>query len=206
MKNRIKAAWKHPHTRAIIWTIIVFLVSGVASVALFCCCGAISAILASICAGCATGIVFYVITNIRNNEIRAINEEYEEAGKNYQIAGDIIHLCTDTIEGNEFSEERVKDICKRTNRLITYVSTLCFDAPKTTELIKDFSSEYVEQAKKASNTIEMLEKNETLDLTKDQVAAALMVIMDFCEATRSMLIKPWIKLMSEYAHLEKSVF
>ena len=206
MKNRMKDAWKHPHTQAIIWTIIVFIVSGVTSVALFSCYGAISAILASICAGCATGIVFYVITNIRNNEIRAVNEEYEEAGKNYQMAGDIMHLCTDTIAGNEFSEERVKDICKQTNMLISYVSTLCFDASKTTELIKDFSSEYVEQAKKASNTIEMLEKNETLDLTKDQVAAALMVIMDFCEATRSMLIKPWIKLMSEYAHLEKSVF
>ena len=206
MKNRIKDAWKHPHTRAIIWTIIVFLVSGIASVALFSCCGAISAILASVCAGCATGIVFYVITNIRNNEIRAINKEYEEAGKNYQMAGAIMHLCSDTIEGNEFSEERVKDICKKTNKLISYVSTLCFDAPKTTEIIKDFSSEYVEQVKKASDTIEMLEKTTTLYLTNDQMTAALMVIIDFCETTKSMLIKPWIKLMSEYAHLEKSVF
>ena len=115
MKNRIKDAWKHPHTRAIICTIIVFLVSGIASVALFSCCGAISAILASVCAGCATGIVFYVITNIRNNEIRAINEEYEEAGKNYQMAGEILRLCTDTMKGDSFPEPRIKDICKLTN-------------------------------------------------------------------------------------------
>ncbi len=92
MKTRMKVAWKHPHIRAIAWTVIVFLVTGVASVLLFECCGAISAILASISAGCVTGIVFFAITNIRNNELQGIKEEYEETGKQYHLARKTIKL------------------------------------------------------------------------------------------------------------------
>lgn len=204
MKMKSKSAWKYPHIRAIICTIFVMLVSGVASIALFNCYGAISAILASICAGCVTGIVFYVITNARNNEIWAIREEYEEAQRHYKEASRIMRLCFNVIE-NTSNEEAIEEICKSTKKLDTYMATICFDASRTTQIIKDFPPDYNEKAESASKAIVLLEESEKNDLDEKQIQKALAEVMLYCSTTKDILLEPWIELMRETAHLEKAV-
>lgn len=190
--KEIKRAWQYPHIRAIVWTIVLLVISGILSVLLFECCGAVSAIMASICAGCVTGIVFYVITNIRNNEIQSTKEEYIEADKNYQLARDIMHLCSDTIGSFPYPEGNIKSICTSTKKLLIYVGTICFDAPKTTRIIDDYPLEYEKRAEQATDAIEILEKTETDGYTEEQGNKALMDIMLFCEATKGILLKPRI--------------
>ena len=202
--EELKHAWKYPHIRAIVFTVIALILSGFLSIVLFNCCGAISAIMASICAGCVTGIIFYVITNSRNNEIQATKEEYEEADKNYQLARDIMHLCSDTIGSFPYPEKNIKDICSSTKKLLIYVGTICFDAPRTTRIIEDYTLEYSKRAEQATDAIDILEKAETDDYTEEQCNKALMDIMQFCEGTKSILLMPRIQLMSEVAKFEKS--
>lgn len=202
--KRIKNVWKYPHVRAIIWTIVVCIISGVLSIALIDCREAIAAILASICAGCVTGVAFYVITNKRNNEIRVTKEEYDEANKNYELARRIMHLCSDAITGVPDSEKNIKDICDLTSDLLTYMATLCFDAPKTTKIIKDYSKEYGEKTESAFKAIDELEKKALVPLDEDQINKDLGNIMLFCSATKGVLIEPWIQLMSDVDQLEKS--
>ena len=205
-KKDIKHIWQYPHIRAIAFVILIYIVSGFLSVILYGCCEAIAAIFASICAGCVTGIVFYVITNIRNNEIQATKEEYKEADKYYHLASTIIRLCSDTISSISCSEEKIRDICSSSNDLLTYISTLCFDAPRTTRIIKDYTSEYNKTVDSAFEAIKTLEKNITDEKMEKQCQKALMDIMLFCEATKGILLKPWIQLMSEVSQFEKSRF
>ena len=51
-----------------------------------------------------------------------------------------------------------------------------------------------------------VEKSEANEYTEEQGEKALMDIMLFCEATKGILIKPQIQLMSEVAKLDKSNF
>ena len=164
-----------------------------------------SSILASICAGCVTGIVFYVITNMRNNEILATKEEFEEANKNYVLARRIMHLCNDIIIGAPYVESKIKEICSLTNKLLTYMGTLCFDALRTTKIIKNYPKEYIKKTESALKAIEELEKNAIDTLNDEQVKNDLMDIMLFCSATTDVLIEPWIRLMSNVDQFEKSV-
>ena len=76
-KTICQKCFRRPHLRAIWWIVLAFLISGFLSIVIFQPCPAMSAILASICAGCVTGIAFYVITNLRNNEIQTTNEEFK---------------------------------------------------------------------------------------------------------------------------------
>lgn len=206
MIKRIRAAWKYSHIRAIIWTILVLIISGIASIALFNCCGALSAILASICAGCVTGIVFFVITNKRNNEIGEINEEFEETRRQCKEARRIKRLCKDAIENPHNSEETIEEICRSTKKLEIYMSTICFDAPKTTQIIKDYPPDYNELEESASKAIALLESSAENGLSEEQIKMALAEIMLYCSATEGILLKPWIHLMSEIKHLEEAVF
>ena len=64
-----------PHHKAMAWIVLILVVTGVLSVVIFYQSPAISAILASISAGCITGIVFYIVSNIRSNEIHATIED-----------------------------------------------------------------------------------------------------------------------------------
>ncbi len=205
MIKQIKRAWKYPHVRVIIWIMVIGIISGVLSIALYNCCGAVSSILASICAGCATGIAFYVITNKRNNEIQVTKEELEQAKKNYELARRIMHLCTDTITGSSDSESNIRDICSLTNKLLTYMGTVCFDAPRTTRIIKNYSKEYIEKTESAFKAIDELEKNAIETLNNEQIKKDLVDIMLFCSATKSVLIGPWTLLMSDVDQFEKSV-
>ena len=200
----IKHACTCPHIRAIAWIIVIFILSGFLTFILIDWREAAAATLASICAGCITGIAFYVITNKRNNEIQATKEEREEADKKYQLARDIMHLCSDTIGCYPYPEKNIKDICSTTKKLLTYVGTICFDAPKITKIIQDFPSEYNEKVEQAADAIDMLEKTEADGYTKEQGNKALMDIMEFCEATKGILLKPHIQLMLQAAKLEKS--
>ena len=96
--------WKcfgRPHLRAIWWIVLAFLISGFLSFVTFKPCPALSAILASISAGCVTGIAFYVITNLRNNEVQATNEEFKSIKEYIVLAKDAEHLGMHMIESIE---------------------------------------------------------------------------------------------------------
>ena len=66
IKNTCVQCKRYPHYRMILYISIITIVSGVLSICLFCSLPAVSALLTSICAGCITGIVFYILANVRN--------------------------------------------------------------------------------------------------------------------------------------------
>lgn len=72
IKNMCVQCKRYPHHRMILYISIITIVSGVLSICLFCSLPAVSALLTSICAGCITGIVFYILANMRNNEMNAM--------------------------------------------------------------------------------------------------------------------------------------
>ena len=66
IKNMCVQCKRYPHYRMILYISIITIVSGVLSISLFCSLPAVAALLTSICAGCITGIVFYILANVRN--------------------------------------------------------------------------------------------------------------------------------------------
>lgn len=204
MKMRVKDAIKYPHIQAIIIIVIAFAITTVGSILLFNSCGAISAILASISAGCFTGIVFYIVTNLRNNEIQGVNKELEKADEKYELAKKTMKLCRDSIENISNSKKRISNICRHTGTLIAAMSALCFDAPRTTKIIKDYPQDYAEKVKLADSAKELLQKEES-DLNEEEAKMALANIMLFCSATKGILLEPMLELMIENARLENSV-
>ena len=179
-----------PHHRAIGWIVLVFLISGFLSFATFEPCPAMSAILASICAGCVTGIAFYVITNLRNNEVQATSEEYNSIKEHITLTKDAEHLgmrIIESVEKNEDYRSELSNLKKYTNKLTVYMGTMFIDSPKTTKLIKDFPADYLEKVESLSAAFEYLE-SENEESEKEKAILHLLKIMQFCFATRSILL------------------
>lgn len=211
-KKQISKAYQkiknHPHYQAICWIIIILVISGILSVLSYEQCPAISAILASICAGCVTGIAFYVISNLRNNGKQATNEEYKSIKEHILLAKKTINLgisvINKVIEGNL---DYKSDICRMkdyTDDNILYMSTLFIDSPKATKLIKDFPEGYEEKIKALSLDFECL-LSEHNDLDNKQILLHLCSIIKFCSETRSILLVPSIELMNDVNFLEQAI-
>lgn len=197
-----------PHLRAIGWIFLVFLISGFLSFVTFKPSPALSAILASICAGCITGIAFYVITNLRNNEIRATSEEYKSIEEHIALTKDAEHLGMRMIESIEKDEDyrpELGNLKKYTDKLNIYMGTMFIYLPKATKLIKDFPADYTEKEESLSAAFEYLE-TENEESEKDKAILHLLKIMQFCVATRGILLEPMLELMEDVWSLEKSVF
>ena len=94
---------RYPHYRMILYISIITIVSGVLSICLFCSLPAVSALLTSICAGCITGIVFYILANVRNNEVNASREEWESLNEHYQIYQQTQKLCLTVVTNSDVS-------------------------------------------------------------------------------------------------------
>ena len=77
-KQKKKHAKPLPHICLWAWIILLMVASCALSLILFPIFPAWSAILASICAGCVTGIIFYLLTNMRNKVVLEEKEEYEK--------------------------------------------------------------------------------------------------------------------------------
>lgn len=207
-KTICQECFGRPHHRAIGWIVLVFLISGFLSFVTYNPFPAMSAILASICAGCVTGIAFYVITNLRNNEVQATSEEYNSIKEHITLTKDAEHLGMRIIESVEKDEDyrsELDNLKKLTDKLTAYMGTMFIDSPKTTKLIKDFPADYSEKVESLSAAFEYLEA-ENEEPEKDKAILHLLKIMQFCVTTRGILLEPMIELMKDVWSLEKSVF
>ena len=208
METICKKCFGRPHLRAIGWIVLVFLISGFLSFVTYTHYPAISAILASICAGCVTGIAFYAISNLRNNEIKATNEEFKSIKENIALARKAAHLCMQMIESIENDEDfrsELDNLKEYTKNLAVYMGTMFIDSPKTTKLIKDLPAAYAEKEESLSAAFQYLE-SEKEDFDKKQAVSYLLRILQFCVATKEILLEPEIELMNDVCSLEKSVF
>ena len=84
------------------------------------------------------------------------------------------------------------------------MATMFIDLPKATKLIKDFPPDYAEKEESLSAAFEYLE-SENKDLEKDKAMLYLLKVIQFCVATRGILLEPMLELMEDVWSLEKSV-
>ena len=92
-----------------------------------------------------------------------------------------------------------------TKNLAVYMGTMFIDSPKTTKLIKDLPAAYAEKEESLSAAFQYLE-SEKEDFDKKQAVSYLLRILQFCVATKEILLEPEIELMNDVCSLEKSVF
>lgn len=189
---------KRPHVRAILYAAIVFVITGAASIMIYERFGALSSILASISAGCITGIVFYMITNLRTNEIRATKEEHSELEKHYHLAQETVRLSAKALEQENRDIERIKS---NMDDLMMYMGCLFFDEPKTAALIKKVPAETKERFHEA---VSMLTSVSTVDknASEEDIKDYLLRSISFCSATQGILLEPLITMIYETNNLE----
>ena len=192
IKNMCVQCKRYPHYRMILYISIITIVSGVLSICLFCSLPAVSALLTSICAGCITGIVFYILANVRNNEVNASREEWESLNEHYQI-------CQQT--HSDVSKENIAQICANTRKLFRFMACLCVDLPRAARIIKDYPLDYLEHLKRADAAITDLE---TMQELSERTLKDMMDILPFISQTEGIIITPWIKLMENVVYLESS--
>ena len=198
LKVPIRDKLKRPHVRAILYTVIVFVVAGGAAIALYERNGAVSSILASISAGCITGIVFYMISNLRNNEIRATKDEYEELEKHYQLARQTTRLCVEALEQENRDIETIKS---NMNKLMMYMGCLFIDEPKTSSLVKKVPEE---TKQRYYDAVSVLTNATAVDENASEEALKEYLRQDisFCSAIQDLLLEPLITMMYEISNLE----
>ena len=120
---------RYPHCRMILYISIITIVSGALSIYLFRSLPAISALLTSVCAGCITGIVFYILANMRSNEMNASREEWESLNEHYEICRQTQKLCLAVVTDSDVSKENITQICANTRKLFRFMACLCVDLP-----------------------------------------------------------------------------
>ena len=99
---------RHKYRIAIFVIVAVLVITGALSLILYKYVPAVSALLASISAGCITGIVFYVLTNMRDNESRDITSESKDIESRYQLTRDTIKLCSVLLDDTQNNEAEQK--------------------------------------------------------------------------------------------------
>lgn len=201
IKNMCVQCKRYPHYRMILYISIITIVSGVLSICLFCSLPAVSALLTSICAGCITGIVFYILANVRNNEMNASREEWESLNEHYQICQQTQKLCLTVVTNSDVSKENIAQICANTRKLFRFMACLCIDLPRAARIIKDYPLDYLEHLKRADAAITDLETMQELSERKPK---GMMDILPFISQTEEIIITPWLKLMENVAYLESS--
>ena len=199
---------QRPHIKLVVYIIFLLVISGVLSLVLYDVSPAWSALFTSISAGCVTGIIFYLLVNIRNNELRDVKEEFEEAEKHRQISKKVIHMCLECIENNDLYTAHIPQIIDDFEELALYLSTLLYDCPRTIKLIKDFNKDFVEKYKETQVSISLLKdfssSNECL-YDNISIKHDLLQIISFCMQTENMLFEPMLELMKESCELDRSI-
>lgn len=197
-KNVLQKAKRFPHLRAQIIIVVLLLITGVLSFSLFDPFPAIAAILASISAGCITGIVFYILTNIRNNELLSTKEEFDSLDACWKKSKNIKRQCAEILQEKIYPQEIVDNIVRESKSLAVQMSTMCFDLPRATKVIADYPHEYLELSRKATEAVEKIEDGKIIS---DEL---LFDIMVWCSKTEDIIIPAWIALMKDTAYLENS--
>ena len=149
IKNMCVQCKRYPHHRMILYISIITIVSGVLSISLFYSLPAVAALLTSICAGCITGIVFYILANMRNNEMNASREEWEFLNEHYQICQQTQKLCLTVVTNSDVSKENIAQICADTRKLFRFMACLCVDLPRAARITKDYPLDYLGHLEKA---------------------------------------------------------
>ena len=201
IKNMCVQCKRYPHHRIILYISIITIVSGVLSICLFCSFPAVSALLTSICAGCITGIVFYILANMRNNEMNASREEWESLNEHYQICQQTQKLCLTVVTNLDASKENIAQICANTQKLFRFMACLYVDLPRAARIIKDYPLDYLGHLEKADAAITDLE---TMQELSERTLKDMMDILPFISQTEGIIITPWIKLMENVVYLESS--
>lgn len=192
-----------PHFRALIWAllILVLIFTGVLSILLYNHYPAYSAILASINAGCVTGIAFYLLANIRNREIYEENDEYETIEMYYKMAEETSSFCTQCVIWPERFQELFPQIKNNVNSLAFYMGTMFDSTPRVTKMIRKYPSDYYEEYVQVDSIIETA-SSQGKSFTSNEIAQ----ILDFCSQTKTILFAPMIELMKRTDKLSHSIF
>ena len=206
MKNKLLSFLQRPHV-CLFLIILLLLVSGGLSLAFYCQRPAWSAILASISAGCVTGIIFYILTNARSKELLEEREECESIKEHYELARETITLCTECEENPDACIELIPQIMQNANRLLTFMGVLFVAAPKTTALINDYPANYKSKTETAVNALGVLSSYTYTDnsISKDAAISALTPIIAFCAQTLDILFEPMVQLMQSSDRLNRSI-
>lgn len=204
IKNKLLTFLQHPHV-CLCLIVLLLLMSGGLSMAFYYQAPAWSAILASISAGCVTGIIFYILTNVRNKELLEENEEYESVKAHYEVARETIALCTECIEKPNACSELFPQIKQNMNKLLNYMGILFVAAPKTTVLIKDYPDDYSRKTEAAVNALGVFSTFTDNTIPKDAAISALNHIIAFCAQTLDILFEPMVQLMQDVDRLNRSI-
>ena len=192
---------RYPHCRMILYISIITIVSGALSIYLFRSLPAISALLTSVCAGCITGIVFYILANMRSNAMNASREEWESLNEHYEICRQTQKLCLAVVTDSDVSKENITQICANTRKLFRFMACLCVDLPRAARIIKDYPPDYLEHLKKADAAITDLE---TMQELSERKMEDMVDILPFIVQTEGIIMTPWLKLMENVTYLESS--
>ena len=196
---------RHKYRIAIFVIVAVLVITGALSLILYKYVPAVSALLASISAGCITGIVFYVLTNMRDNESRDITSESKDIESRYQLTRDTIKLCSvllDDTQNNEAEQKALEAIKNNVKELANYMGFLPNDSPKVYELIGNFPPEYSECMMKA---VEVVDSSNDIT-SREGKAALIQAVLPFCAETRNLLFEPRLELMLGINEFEQSKF
>ncbi len=204
-KQKKKHAKPLPHICLWAWIILLMVVSCALSLILFPIFPAWSAILASICAGCVTGIIFYLLTNMRNKVVLEEKEEYESIEKYNKLAKNTWDLCLECIVYPDTYKARISRIKQNVDELSIYMGTMFIDAPKTAALIEDFPADYVDKLSAAQQSIKVLSSFADNPASENDVIKAFIPIIRFCQDTHNILIEPMVELMCDADKLNRSI-
>ena len=194
---------RHKYRIAIFVIVAVLVITGALSLILYKYAPAVSALLASISAGCITGIVFYVLTNMRDNESRDITAESNNIQCRYSLTRDTINLCSvliDTNQNDESEQKTTEAIKNNVKELANYMGSLPIDSPKVYELIGKYPPEYSECMMKA---VEVVDSSNDLN-SREGKASLIQAVLPFCAETRKLLFDPMVELMIGINEFEKS--
>lgn len=194
---------RHKYRIAIFVIIAVLVITGALSLILYKYAPAVSALLASISAGCVTGIVFYVLTNMRDNESRDITAESKNIQSRYTLTRDTINLCSvllDTNQNDESEQKTIEAIKNNVKELANYMGSLPIDSPKVYELIGKYPPEYSECMMKA---IKVVDSSNDITSSEERITL-IQAVLPFCAESRKLLFDPMIELMIGINEFEKS--
>lgn len=192
------------HRLAIGISVGLLILSGILSFVVYSSCPALSAILASISAGCVTGIVFYIISNIRNNDIQKASEKLKEINEYYELANDTMTYCNKLYVANEYHKNDFEQLQKNIDKLQEYWDTMLNESQIPQKLGEEHRNKYSESMAKA-----IQKTNDIILQSQDTIAEAtaedcLFTDKQFCMETMKILFQPMLDLMRKERYYGKS--
>lgn len=197
----------HKYTKAILIICLLLVVSGVASFFFYSSAPWLSSFLTSTSAGCLTGIVFFILANMRTNEISNMQKECQyltELREQLTLVQTVcFHLLEENVDEN-ISTQTIKEVVEKSKKCVTKIATLCFNCPVFTKLIGDFPDNYLEEFEYFKNAIHYLNTLNESEIDQQSFNENISCIISFCLKTDEMLWEPLIEIMIDISSLERS--